>query len=259
MRELISLAGQQATLDELLTGRENLVLLGRLLRLSKGEARRRAGELLERFELVDAADRVVGGYSGGMRRRLDLAACLVVPRPVIFLDEPTTGLDPASRRGMWGMIRGLVEDGSALLLTTQYLDEADELADRITVLASGRAVAEGTPSELKNAVGGRRVAVEVADSAVLEEASQVLAGRGLDVEFERRDGVRLSVPAPKGSDDLEAVLAALRSADLAVEEAGLVRPSLDDVFFALTEEAGASPSVEVDPQRDAGAELEAVR
>jgi ABC-2 type transport system ATP-binding protein len=234
VREPIALAGQQATLDELLTGRENLVLLGRLLRLSKGEARRRAGELLERFELTGAADRVVGGYSGGMRRRLDLAACLVVPRPVVFLDEPTTGLDPASRRGMWGLIRGLVEDGSALLLTTQYLEEADQLADRITVLSAGRAVAEGTPSELKDAVGGRRVAVELADPVALETAARTLAEGGLEVEVERRDGVRLSVPAPDGSEDLESVLALLRAAGLPVEEAGLVRPSLDDVFFALT-------------------------
>jgi ABC-2 type transport system ATP-binding protein len=250
VREQVALAGQQATLDELLTGRENLVLLGRLLRLSKDEARRRAEELLERFELTAAADRVVGGYSGGMRRRLDLAACLVVPRPVVFLDEPTTGLDPASRRGMWALIRGLVEDGSALLLTTQYLEEADQLADRITVLAAGRAVAEGTPSELKDAVGGRRVAVELADPAALEAASLALAGRGHEVEVERRDGVRLSVPAPAGGEDLEAVLAALREADLRVEEAGLVRPSLDDVFFALTE----GPA-----ERAADAEPEAVR
>jgi ABC-2 type transport system ATP-binding protein len=237
VRGQIALAGQQATLDELLTGRENLVLLGRLLRLGKGEARRRADELLERFELTAAADRVVGGYSGGMRRRLDLAACLVVPRPVVFLDEPATGLDPASRRGMWALIRGLVEDGSALLLTTQYLEEADQLADQITVLAAGRAVAEGTPSQLKDAVGGRRVAVELVDPAALEAASVALAERGLEVEVERRDGVRLSVPAPDGSEDLEAVLAHLRGAGLAVEEAGLVRPSLDDVFFALTERA----------------------
>jgi daunorubicin resistance ABC transporter ATP-binding subunit len=259
VRELIALAGQQATLDDLLTGRENLVLLGRLLRLSKRDARARAAELLERFDLTDAADRVVGGYSGGMRRRLDLAACLVVPRPVIFLDEPTTGLDPASRRGMWGSIRGLVEDGSALLLTTQYLEEADQLADRITVLAAGSAVAEGTPSELKDAVGSRRVEVALADAGALEAARAILAGRGHEVEVERRDGVRLSVPAPAGSEDLEEVLAALRGEAVAVEEAGLVRPSLDDVFFALTEEAGGAEPAAERVERGAGAELEAVR
>jgi ABC-2 type transport system ATP-binding protein len=172
-----------------------------------------------------------------MRRRLDLAACLIVPRPVVLLDEPTTGLDPASRRGMWGSIRALVEDGSALLLTTQYLEEADQLADRITVLAAGRAVAEGTPSELKDAVGGRRVAVELGDPAALEAARATLAGHGLEVEVERSGGVRLSVPAPGGSDELEGVLSMLRAAGLTVEEAGLVRPSLDDVFFALTASA----------------------
>jgi ABC-2 type transport system ATP-binding protein len=260
VRELISLAGQQATLDELLTGRENLVLLGRLLRLSKARARARAADLLERFELTEAADRVVGGYSGGMRRRLDLAACLVVPRPVIFLDEPTTGLDPGSRRGMWGLIRGLVEDGSALLLTTQYLEEADQLADRITVLSAGSAVAEGTPSELKDAVGGRRVAVELADAAALEAARATLAGRGHEVEVERAEGVRLSVPAPDGSEDLAAVLEALRGAEVPIEEAGLVRPSLDDVFFALTEDPTppAVPYGAVDAIKNSGRE-EAVR
>ncbi len=254
VRQQISLAGQRATLDDLLTGRENLILLGRLLRLAKGQAQRRAGELLARFELTEAADRVVGGYSGGMRRRLDLAACLVVPRPVIFLDEPTTGLDPASRREMWALIRSLVEDGSALLLTTQYLEEADQLADRISVLAAGRAVAEGTPSQLKDEVGERRVTVTVTDRAALAAARVALAGRGLEVELERSDGVRLSVPAPGGSTDLESVLAALRGAEVAVEEAGLIRPTLDDVFFALTDGAAS-----LREERDHRAELEALR
>jgi ABC-2 type transport system ATP-binding protein len=253
VRELISVAGQQAALDDLLTGRENLILLGRLLRLRKGEARARAAALLERFGLTDAADRVVGGYSGGMRRRLDLAACLVVPRPVIFLDEPTTGLDPAGRRSMWSSIRGLVDDGSALLLTTQYLDEADQLADRITVLAAGAAVAEGTPSELKDAVGGRRVEVELRDRSALDAACAALLAQGLEPSAESRAGAHLEVPAERGSADLETALAALRDAGVAVEEAGLARPSLDDVFFALT---GDDPSA---PARDAGTELEAVR
>ena len=257
VRRQIAIAGQQATLDDLLTGRENLILLGRLLRLPKRDAQRRAAELLERFDLTAAADRVVGGYSGGMRRRLDLAACLVVPRPVVFLDEPTTGLDPASRRGMWGLIRALVEDGSALLLTTQYLEEADQLADRITVLSAGRAVAAGTPAQLKDAVGERRIAVELRDPAALEAARGVLAGRGLEVEVERRDGVRLSVPAPGGSDDLRAVLVMLRGAGLAVEEASLIRPSLDDVFFALTDSA-SELSGYIDPE-SSEARLEAVR
>ncbi|HEY2715853.1 MAG TPA: ATP-binding cassette domain-containing protein [Solirubrobacterales bacterium] len=235
VREQISLAGQQASLDELLTGRENLVLLGRLQRLSRHSAVARARELLGRFALTEAADRVVGGYSGGMRRRLDLAACLVVPRPVIFLDEPTTGLDPASRLEMWSMIRGLVADGSALLLTTQYLDEADRLADRITVLAGGRAVAEGRPAQLKDEVGGRRVELELAGREDLERARAALAGRGYAVELEEHER-RLSVPADAGTPDLEAVLETVRGAGAEVEEAGLRRPSLDDVFFALAGE-----------------------
>src|SRR3954468_14703063 len=148
VREQVAFAGQQATLDERLTGRENLVLLARLQRLPTRAARERSADMLERFDLTAAADRLVGTYSGGMRRRLDLAACLLVPRPVVFLDEPTTGLDPVSRAGMWSAIRGLADDGAALLLTTQYLEEADRLADRITVLSAGRVVAEGTPAAL---------------------------------------------------------------------------------------------------------------
>ena len=153
VREQVSLAGQQASLDERLTGRENLMLLGRLQRISKADAAARTGELLERFGIAHAADRQVGTYSGGMRRRLDLAACLVVPRPVVFLDEPTTGLDPASRQDMWGAVEGLVADGVALVLTTQYLEEADRLADQIVVLAEGRTVAAGTPGGAEGARG----------------------------------------------------------------------------------------------------------
>src|SRR3954453_12566678 len=157
VRERIAVAGQEASLDERLTGRENLMLLGRLQRLSKRTAGARTGEMLERFGIAHAADRQVGTYSGGMRRRLDLAACLVVSRPVVFLDEPTTGLDPSSRAEMWGAIAGLVSDGAALVLTTQYLEEADRLADRIVVLSDGKTVAAGTPAQLKARVGDRRV------------------------------------------------------------------------------------------------------
>src|SRR4051794_33588867 len=156
VRERIAVAGQEASLDERLTGRENLMLIGRLQRLSKYAARQRTGEMLERFGIVNAADRQVGTYSGGMRRRLDLAACLMLARPVVFLDEPTTGLDPSSRAEMWGAIAGLVGDGAALVLTTQYLEEADRLADRIVVLRGGTTVAEGIPTELKRLVGDRR-------------------------------------------------------------------------------------------------------
>jgi ABC-2 type transport system ATP-binding protein len=228
VRERIAVAGQEASLDERLTGRENLMLVGRLQRLSKRQAALRTGEMLDRFGIVNAADRQVGTYSGGMRRRLDLAACLMLVRPVVFLDEPTTGLDPNSRAEMWGAIAGLVEDGAALVLTTQYLEEADRLADRIVVLRGGTTVAEGTPTELKRLVGDRRVHITVAD---YEEAARRL-GR-LDPELDPRTK-RLSVAAPQGPDDLRAVLDELD--DLDVEEAALSQPTLDDAFFALAGE-----------------------
>jgi ABC-2 type transport system ATP-binding protein len=236
VRERIALAGQQATLDERLTGRENLILLGRLQKLSARAARARAAELLERFDVADAADRVVSTYSGGMRRRLDLAACLMVPRPVVFLDEPTTGLDPISRVNMWDAIRELVAGGSTLVLTTQYLEEADQLADRIVVLAGGRVVAEGTAAELKDRVGERTVEAVVAREDQLEIVAGALAALGLDADVDPR-GRRVTAPAPRGADDLSAALEALAAAGVAVEEAGLRRPTLDDAFFALTHEA----------------------
>lgn len=233
-RQRLALAGQQATLDDRLTGRENLVLLGRLQRLSAPAAKARAGELLERFDLTGAADRLVGTYSGGMRRRLDLAACLVVPRPVVFLDEPTTGLDPVSRAGVWATVREFVDDGAALLLTTQYLEEADQLADRIMVLAGGSVVAEGTPSQLKDRVGGRRVEAQLAESADLAAAAGALAAVGLEPTLEERTRL-VSAAAPLGADDLSRALAAFESAQIAVDEIGLRRPTLDDAFFALAD------------------------
>jgi ABC-2 type transport system ATP-binding protein len=232
VRAQISLAGQQATLDERLTGRENLVLLARLQRVGTTDARRRAAELLERLQLSDAADRQVGTYSLGMRRRLDLAACLLVPRPVIFLDEPTTGLDPASRAEVWSAIRSQADEGAAVLLTTQYLEEADRLADRITVLSAGAVVAEGTPGELKDRVGGRRVEAVVADADDLATAQSVLADAGFEVAVDARDR-RISAAAPDGADDLALLLSTLEHAGVRVDEAGLRRPTLDDAFFAL--------------------------
>ncbi|MBE2314722.1 ATP-binding cassette domain-containing protein [Solirubrobacter sp. CPCC 204708] len=223
VREQIAVAGQDASLDERLTGRENLMLLGRLQRLSKADAAARTEQLLERFGLADAAGRLLGTYSGGMRRRLDLAACLVVRRPVVFLDEPTTGLDPAARADMWGAIADLVTEGAALILTTQYLEEADRLADRIVVLSGGRTVAEGTPAELKRRVGERRVHITL---DAFEEAA-----RRLDAEVDPR-ARRVSVAAPNGPDDLRRILDALD--DLDVEEASLAQPTLDEAFFALT-------------------------
>ena len=232
VREQVSLAGQQASLDERLTGRENLMLLGRLQRLSKPDAIARTSELLERFGITHAADRQVGTYSGGMRRRLDLAACLVVRRAVVFLDEPTTGLDPASRADMWSAIEGLVESGTALLLTTQYLEEADRLADQIVVLSGGRTVAAGTPAELKARVGERRVHLSLRDDEALQGAARVFERLAPELDVRAR---RLSVPAPEGSQDLRAVLDALERAGVAVDEAAL-SPTLDDAFFALAGE-----------------------
>jgi ABC-2 type transport system ATP-binding protein len=226
VRQRIAVAGQEASLDERLTGRENLMLIGRLQRLARRQAQARTGELLDRFGLAGAADRLLGTYSGGMRRRLDLAACLMLVRPVVFLDEPTTGLDPASRAGMWEAIAGLVDDGAALILTTQYLEEADRLADRIVVLRGGRTVAEGTPSELKRRVGDRRVHVTVGDVAT---AARRLSH--LEPELDPRTRT-LSVPAPDGAEDLRAILDLLDD----VEEAALSQPTLDDAFFALAGE-----------------------
>jgi ABC-2 type transport system ATP-binding protein len=241
VREQVSLAGQQASLDERLTGRENLMLLGRLQRLSKADAIARTRELLARFGIEHAADRQVGTYSGGMRRRLDLAACLVVPRRVVFLDEPTTGLDPASRADMWSAIEGLVADGVALLLTTQYLEEADRLADQIVVLAGGRTVAAGTPAQLKARVGDRRVHLSLPDAGALQDAARVFERLEPELDIRAR---RLSVPAPSGSQDLRAALDALEDAGVAVEEAALSRPTLDDAFFALAGERSDRPVLE---------------
>jgi ABC-2 type transport system ATP-binding protein len=230
VRAQISLAGQQASLDERLTGRENLMLLGRLQRLSKREAMARTGELLARFGIAHAADRQVGTYSCGMRRRLDLAACLVVHRPVVFLDEPTTGLDPASRAEVWSAVEALVAEGVALVLTTQYLEEADRLADQIVVLAGGRTVAAGTPAQLKARVGERRVHLALPDAGALHDAARLF--EWLDPELDVR-ARRLSVPAPHGPRDLRAALDVLEYAGVAVEEAALSQPTLDDAFFAL--------------------------
>jgi ABC-2 type transport system ATP-binding protein len=230
VRASISLAGQQASLDERLTGRENLMLLGRLQRLSKREAMTRTRELLHAFGIEYAADRQVATYSGGMRRRLDLAACMVVRRPVIFLDEPTTGLDPSSRADMWTAIERLVQDGAALLLTTRYLEEADRLADEIVVLSGGRTVAAGTPAELKARVGDRRVHLSITADGALAIAARVF--ERLDPELDIRART-LSLPAPDGPRDLTAALDALAAAGIAVDEAALSQPTLDDAFFAL--------------------------
>jgi ABC transporter DrrB family efflux protein len=238
VRELIALTGQFAAVDELLTGRENLEMFGRLFRLSRGEARRRASELLERFELVDASDRTAKTYSGGMRRRLDLASSLLTQPRVLFLDEPTTGLDPRSRNEIWEIVRDLRRDGTTILLTTQYLEEADQLADEIAVIDQGRVIAQGTGSELKDRVGGQILEVELTDALQRDaaEAALLRVGCGTPEKDERPN--RLTLPAPRdGLVLVEEAAAELRRAGIGVSDMGLRRPTLDDVFLQLTGEA----------------------
>jgi oleandomycin transport system ATP-binding protein len=225
VRELIGLTGQYASVDELLTGEQNLVMIGQLLDLSGRAARARAKELLEWFGLAEAAGRPAKTYSGGMRRRLDLAAGLVGRPSVIFLDEPTTGLDPAKREDMWGVVRSLVHDGSTVLLTTQYLEEADALADEITVIDHGRVIAHDTPEGLKRVVGGQTLTVRPVDPARLADVAAIVGG---PVE-----GGAVSVPVT-GDAVLSDVVPRLRAAGIAVTELSLHLPSLDEVFFTLT-------------------------
>ncbi|QXC63363.1 ATP-binding cassette domain-containing protein [Aquihabitans sp. G128] len=232
VRRRIGATGQDATLDEALTGRQNLVLIGRLSKLGRAEAKARATELLDRFDLTGAGERQVKGYSGGMRRRLDLAASLVTRPQVLFLDEPTTGLDPTSRLRMWGVIRELVADGTTLLLTTQYLDEADELADAISVIDHGRVIADGTAAELKAAVGGQQL--EVTLSAAHPGAAGALSPFVTGAVSLSDDGRHLKAAVPPGSGTATAVIRALDAEGIAVDDLQFHHPSLDDVFFALT-------------------------
>ncbi|MBX6391088.1 MAG: ATP-binding cassette domain-containing protein [Frankia sp.] len=233
LRARIGLAGQYAAVDERLTGLENLVMFGRLYRLPVRRARARAEELLERFDLSDAAGKVVGAYSGGMRRRLDLAASLVIAPRMLFLDEPTTGLDPRSRLAMWEVIGDLVRDGTTVLLTTQYLEEADQLADRISVIDGGRVIAEGTADDLKARVGGHRLDLVIARGGDLAAAAEVLRAAGTGLVDVDHAGWRLSVPVP-GARVLAEVIRGLDAADVEIVDVALHRPSLDDVFLTLT-------------------------
>jgi ABC-2 type transport system ATP-binding protein len=234
VRALIGVAGQTASLDELLTGHENLVMVGNLYRLRPAESQRRADELLERFELTDAADRIVKTYSGGMRRRLDLAAALIDTPPVLFLDEPTTGLDPRSRLAMWSLIADLAKGGTTLLMTTQYLEEADQLADDIAVVDHGRVIARGTALELKRRVGGERLEVEVGEGQSLDRAAEVLSSLGEEPARVDADHHRVSVPIVAHDGVLPNAVRALDSAGIHVDDIGFRRPSLDEVFLALT-------------------------
>ena len=232
VRQNIGLTGQYASVDEDLTGAENLVLIGQLLDLRGGAAKARATELLDWFDLTEAGDRPAKTYSGGMRRRLDLAASLVGRPKVIFLDEPTTGLDPAKREEMWDVVRTLVADGSTVLLTTQYLEEADALADDILVIDHGRVIASGTPDRLKQIVGGQRLTVRPVEAADLPEVRSVLARVGDGEPETVRPGV-LSVPVAT-DEALARTVSALGTAGVRVTELSLHLPSLDEVFFTLT-------------------------
>lgn len=234
VRERIGLSGQYAALDEHLTGYENLDMIGRLYRLGRSRSRARARELLEVFDLTDAGNRPVKTYSGGMRRRLDLAGALVASPPVLFLDEPTTGLDPRSRMDLWGVIRELVARGSTLLLTTQYLEEADHLADRIMVIDQGRDIAEGTPDDLKTLVGGERIEVIVQSSSDLPRAEEVMRRFAVgELACEERNR-RITAPISGGAAVLTRALRALDAEAVDILDVGLRRPTLNDVFLTLT-------------------------
>ncbi|WP_030511780.1 daunorubicin resistance protein DrrA family ABC transporter ATP-binding protein [Microbispora rosea] len=234
VRSSIGLSGQYAAVDEHLTGAENLEMIGRLYHLGARRSKARARELLERFDLTDAADRPVKGYSGGMRRRVDLAGALVADPPVLFLDEPTTGLDPRARAALWDTISELVAAGSTLLLTTQYMEEADHLADQIMVVDHGRAIARGTADELKDQVGGSRIELTVTDAAELETARQALARFAAGAVRTVPESLQITVAVTDGPESLRQVLGLLADAGVRVRDAGLRRPTLDDVYLTLT-------------------------
>jgi ABC-2 type transport system ATP-binding protein len=250
VRGLVGLSGQYAAVDELLTGRENLWMFGRLYRLSSKQAKQRADELLDTFDLTDAADRILKTYSGGMRRRLDLAGSLIAHPRVLFLDEPTTGLDPRSRLDLWQIIRDRVSEGVTILLTTQYLEEADELADSIAVMDHGSVIARGTADELKAKVGGERIEVVVQEPdevyrglELLTAALEITDPESTSVDKHTR---RITMPAPGGSSTLVEVIRTLDGAGIRIADIGLRRPTLDDVFLSLTGHATDNPDTVTD-------------
>jgi ABC-2 type transport system ATP-binding protein len=249
-RRLMGLTGQFAAVDDYLTGRENLIMFGRLYHLSRAEAKRRADELLERFDLTDAAGRLAKTYSGGMRRRLDIASSLVSQPPVLFLDEPTTGLDPRSRLGMWQVIEDLVRDGTTMLLTTQYLEEADQLAHSIAVIDAGRVIAEGTSNDLKAQVGGTRLVLVIESTQDAARAVEIMrkVGDGTEPTLE---GLTVCVPVTEGAGVFAEVVRDLDAASVRIADLGLRRPTLDDVFLRLT--GHSAESVDEAPTDDDGA------
>ena len=240
VRRRIGLAGQRTAVDEVLTARQNLCMFGRLFHLGRGTARRRAEELLAQFGLQEAADKQVRGFSGGMRRRLDLAASMILAPEVLFLDEPTTGLDPRGRSEVWDAVRALADQGTTVLLTTHYLDEADRLSDRIAVVDRGRTLTEDTPAGLKRAVGGDRIEVVLADPADLPAAQAAVArvAGGVEPETDQED-LRVHAPVRDGVAALTAVAQALQEAGASVLDLGLRRPTLDEVFLRLTGQGAA--------------------
>ena len=232
LRSRIGVAGQYAAVDENLTGFENLEMVGMLYHLGRSKARERARELLEAFDLAQAGDRVVKTYSGGMRRRLDLGGALVANPPVLFLDEPTTGLDPRSRIGLWGLIERLVSEGTTVLLTTQYLDEADRLCDRIAVIDQGRVIAEGTPDQLKRQVGGERLDIRLCNPTDQPRAIEALGSVGGDGAYVEDGAVRVPLRERQGA--IASAVRQLDDAGVAIDDIAVVTPTLDDVFLQLT-------------------------
>jgi ABC-2 type transport system ATP-binding protein len=249
VRERIGLSGQNAAVDEYLTGYENLEMVGRLYHLGARKSRERARELLERFDLADAADRPAKTYSGGMRRRLDLAAALVAAPDVLFLDEPTTGLDPRSRAQMWETIQELVRGGSTVLLTTQYMEEADRLADDVVVIDRGRMIAHGPPDQLKTRIGGERIEVVLADSGDIRAARALLAELSAGEIRVEEQTCTVTAAVTGGVDVLRRVLQELKDRSIPVDDVGLRRPTLDDVFLSLTGHAAEEAAESTDGQR----------
>lgn len=240
IRRMIGVSGQYAAVDENMTGFENLDMVGRLYHLSATQSKARASELIEMFDLVEAAHRPVKGFSGGMRRRIDLAGALVIKPPVLFLDEPTTGLDPRSRLGLWEIIQNLVSEGTTVLLTTQYLEEADQLADAIAVVDHGRVIARGTADELKDQVGGQRVEITVHDSQDVPQARTLLGQVGHGDVLVGADQRQLAIAVDNAPRALQMTLKVFSDEGIELNDAGMRRPTLDDVFLELT---GKAPDV----------------